>query len=182
MPLRVSDFDLTGSIAQSIMFSRPNKCSSCIDLHGSTLNVPYFCINRSLLLFYSRERNMCRICYSTEGLMDFDLTGSIAQSIMVGKSNKCCGHGPAGVSSHYDCVIIPEASKMTAPSTLITGNHFCGGGDMGGLATATGVVPKTVCSKFLRLEYVSHEYWETAISVNVQDMFSSFCATFLLQI
>lgn len=94
-----------------------------------------------------RERNMCRICYSTEGLMDFDLTGSTAQSVMVGKSNKCCGYGTAGASKSYDCVIIPEASKVTAPSTLLTGNAFCGGGTMGGLATVTAAVPSTVCSK-----------------------------------
>ena len=94
-----------------------------------------------------RERNMCRICYSTEGLTDFQLTGTSMVGIKLGTSHECCGFGIMGTGSSFDCVIIPEASKMTASSNLIPGNHFCGATVSGGLATTTIPQAATVCSK-----------------------------------
>jgi hypothetical protein len=48
----------------------------------------------------------------------------------------------------YDCVMIPGASKFTAPVQRPVGQSICGNG--AGLVTATGGVDntKTVCSKF----------------------------------
>ena len=61
----------------------------------------------------------------------------------------CCAYGTDGKGSKvgYDCVIIPGASKFTAPVNVPVANAICGKNI--GLVTAKGTTAKTICSKFI---------------------------------
>ena len=65
----------------------------------------------------------------------------------------CCAYGTKGTKTDvgYDCVVIPGASKVTAPVNQITPNAICGRSN--GLVTAKGKINKTVCSKFAQSLY-----------------------------
>ena len=97
-----------------------------------------------------RERGMCRICWSANAVIDFELSAALTKGI-TGKSHKCCGYGLNGmVSSGYDCLIIPSASKTAASAngnpSILAGSEYCGGGK--GLNTvAANMVQASICCK-----------------------------------
>eukprot|EP00093_Oithona_nana_P004330 04330.XXX_134142_132652_1 [CDS] Oithona nana genome sequencing. len=98
-----------------------------------------------------RERNTCRICWSTvDAQGDFELstiTTEDAASIAGTAKHEfgCCNYGTNFAQmTGYDCAKIPSPSKATDSAELTAVvNGFCGG-DLGTAGTA---VEATVCSK-----------------------------------
>lgn len=113
--------------------------------------------------FFRRERNTCRICWSTTVAQgDFELsTGNTemgGDAVGTGKFEAgCCNYGSKNtMMTGYDCAKIPQPSKATDSAALnAVVNGFCGGE----LATAGAAVETTVCCKqaFFFLSYfISH--------------------------
>lgn len=58
----------------------------------------------------------------------------------------CCGYGNNGkVTTGYDCVMIPSATKQATAGVVIGANAFCGRSS--GLASQATGAAKTVCCK-----------------------------------
>lgn len=93
-----------------------------------------------------REKNICRVCFSTAADLDFALSGMIAKGL-IGAASDCCGYGVDGVATTgFDCVVIPGAHKKT--DGLVVGSQICGA-DKGLNTAAAGMTSASVCTKQL---------------------------------
>ena len=114
--------------------------------------------NQKQTICIRREKGYCKICYTTESVTDFAVSGSKASESMSKNSgfiaaSKCCGYTDTGVNDKngYDCVQIPGARKTISSSALVDNSRFCGRD--AGLVTTTSsktsltTVIGTVCSK-----------------------------------
>ncbi len=110
-----------------------------------------------------RERGNCRICWTSQANIDFQLSGRNTPSMTVPlggltSGSVCCGYGTKGtVTSGFDCAIIPVAVKMTA-NTALPHNAFCG--RSAGLVVAKGTTAATVCSQHMpfSIRFLSDQY------------------------
>ena len=97
-----------------------------------------------------RERNICRLCWTTQAAIDFALSGATSIASGFNLATACCGYGPAGSkTTGFDCVQIPGAQKMTGSTALAGGISFCGR-SQGLVSVTTGgaIVPATICSEY----------------------------------
>jgi len=130
--------------------------------------------NQNQNICIRREKNQCRICYSS-GPTDFAVSGTklastVASMAMaaVGKSSLCCGYGSDGAKSSkgYDCVIIPMATKQATISAeigasmgnMLAGDEFCG--SFFGSKTTAAITPSSICSQSVpfHIRFISDNY------------------------
>ena len=97
-----------------------------------------------------RERDFCRICYTTVMNGDFELsTTRVIAAGTVKFTSKCCGYGTklTDTAVGYDCAMIPSA--MAIGGKLLKSGAaygFCGG-ELGSIAGSINAA--TVCCKHL---------------------------------
>ena len=132
----------------------PTKIKTFVSGNSFSMNNS-FQITCILVIFTDsrRERNNCRICWSTTIAQgDFELSGATTEmgGDAVGTAQfgfGCCTYksGFTGMTG-YDCAKIPGASKATDSAELVNVvKGFCGG-ELGTAAAAT-MVEATVCCK-----------------------------------
>eukprot|EP00095_Tigriopus_kingsejongensis_P004176 maker-scaffold47_size466558-snap-gene-0.17 protein:Tk04176 transcript:maker-scaffold47_size466558-snap-gene-0.17-mRNA-1 annotation:"hypothetical protein DAPPUDRAFT_316514" len=92
-----------------------------------------------------RERGNCRICWLTAMDTDF-MTSGMAKSMGFILPSECCGYGPTGTGTKFDCVVIPGALNAMMLSKQGKFSQFCGR-SAGLVSTTTGpTMSKTICT------------------------------------
>jgi hypothetical protein len=119
-----------------------------------TFNYGAHLANQHQTICVRRELNQCKICWYAVAVTDVRVSGSAALVKNVVDQSVCCGYGAEGTkTSGYDCLMIPGAAKK-ADSAPVPPTQ-CGG--LGGLVTASGTTPATICSRSspFRIEFFS---------------------------
>jgi hypothetical protein len=109
---------------------------------------------------FRREQGNCRVCF-TAVKADIDLGGKAAKGVVKGSS--CCGYGSKGTATTagFDCLIIPAAQLHASTAKMLAKGWVQCGGD-GGLVTASGTTPLTLCSKTqpFKISFISDVFEE----------------------
>ena len=143
----------------------PTKIKTFVSGKSLAMNNSFqmFCI---LIIFAAlrRERNNCRICWSTTIAQgDFELSGATTEmgGDAVGTAQfgfGCCTYksGFTGMTG-YDCAKIPGASKATDSAELVNVvKGFCGG-ELGTAAAATIIAATVVATSCVTGRRVSFD-------------------------
>ena len=85
----------------------------------------------------------------------------------------CCGYGSLGVmSSGYDCVMIPGATKAADKAPVP--NSICGQGK-GLVTTVLGMTTATVCSKYSQFVWADKRiFWQKLEAISSERLFLGF--------
>ena len=119
-----------------------------------------------------RERNKCRICWTTADKLDFQVSGMSGLGDSAKGANLgavCCGYGTDGMATTgYDCLIIPGAEKDS--NGEVKADQFCGRSQGLVTHTSSGMPAVTVCSSRqpFMISFISDQ-WEFATAEGMEE-------------